>query len=466
MEIQFWIKLVILLFALNLSVVVMMQRRRPSDAWAWILVLVFVPVMGILLYYLFGFPAKDRPLISDERLQILKSYTAPLCTEGEDRVNPLIPLLQRVNQSYPTRGNGIEFYTAFADMFQALKADIQAARHHIHLEFFQIESDPVGDELSDLLINKVKEGVEVRVIYDAAACWLVPRSFYRRMQNGGVQIKAFNPIFPILSPFSNYRDHRKVVVIDGKIGFTGGMNIAERYLLGVRGGIWRDTHIRMIGPSVSELQTAFLSDWQFTRKEWIHDDVYYPVPLRSDQNLLIQMISSNPTDSWRVMDLSISQTIFSSRRYLYLQSPYFLPSESIRVSLHAAALSGVDVRVMIPTQPDKGHITINASRWYVEQMLQAGVRFYFYDNGYMHSKTIVSDDQVTSIGSVNIDSRSLSQAFEIDAFIYDSEVALHQKQLFLDDIKFCHELDLKTWQQRPRWDRVKESFCHLLAPLL
>ena len=466
MEIQFWIKLVILLFALNLSVVVMMQRRRPSDAWAWILVLVFVPVMGILLYYLFGFPAKDRPLISDERLQILKSYTAPLRTEGEDGVNPLIPLLQRVNQSYPTRGNGIEFYTAFADMFQALKADIQAARHHIHLEFFQIESDPVGDELSDLLINKVKEGVEVRVIYDAAACWLVPRSFYRRMQNGGVQIKAFNPIFPILSPFSNYRDHRKVVVIDGKIGFTGGMNIAERYLLGVRGGIWRDTHIRMIGPSVSELQTAFLSDWQFTRKEWIHDDVYYPVPLRSDQNLLIQMISSNPTDSWRVMDLSISQTIFSSRRYLYLQSPYFLPSESIRVSLHAAALSGVDVRVMIPTQPDKGHITINASRWYVEQMLQAGVRFYFYDNGYMHSKTIVSDDQVTSIGSVNIDSRSLSQAFEIDAFIYDREVALHQKQLFLDDIKFCHELDLKTWQQRPRWDRVKESFCHLLAPLL
>ena len=466
MEIQFWIKLVILLFALNLSVVVMMQRRRPSDAWAWILVLVFVPVMGILLYYLFGFPAKDRPLISDERLQILKSYTAPLCTEGEDGVNPLIPLLQRVNQSYPTRGNGIEFYTAFADMFQALKADIQAARHHIHLEFFQIESDPVGDELSDLLINKVKEGVEVRVIYDAAACWLVPRSFYRRMQNGGVQIKAFNPIFPILSPFSNYRDHRKVVVIDGKIGFTGGMNIAERYLLGVRGGIWRDTHIRMIGPSVSELQTAFLSDWQFTRKEWIHDDVYYPVPLRSDQNLLIQMISSNPTDSWRVMDLSISQIIFSSRRYLYLQSPYFLPSESIRVSLHAAALSGVDVRVMIPTQPDKGHITINASRWYVEQMLQAGVRFYFYDNGYMHSKTIVSDDQVTSIGSVNIDSRSLSQAFEIDAFIYDREVALHQKQLFLDDIKFCHELDLKTWQQRPRWNRVKESFCHLLAPLL
>ena len=455
-----------MLFALNLSVVVMMQRRRPSDAWAWILVLVFVPVMGILLYYLFGFPAKDRPLISDERLQILKSYTAPLCTEGEDGVNPLIPLLQRVNQSYPTRGNGIEFYTAFADMFQALKADIQAARHHIHLEFFQIESDPVGDELSDLLINKVKEGVEVRVIYDAAACWLVPRSFYRRMQNGGVQIKAFNPIFPILSPFSNYRDHRKVVVIDGKIGFTGGMNIAERYLLGVRGGIWRDTHIRMIGPSVSELQTAFLSDWQFTRKEWIHDDVYYPVPLRSDQNLLIQMISSNPTDSWRVMDLSISQTIFSSRRYLYLQSPYFLPSESIRVSLHAAALSGVDVRVMIPTQPDKGHITINASRWYVEQMLQAGVRFYFYDNGYMHSKTIVSDDQITSIGSVNIDSRSLSQAFEIDAFIYDREVALHQKQLFLDDIKFCHELDLKTWQQRPRWDRVKESFCHLLAPLL
>ena len=444
----------------------MMQHRRPSDAWAWILVLIFVPVLGILLYYLFGFPAKDRPLISDERLQILKSYTAPLRIEGENDVCHLIPLLQNVNQSYPTRGNGMEFFTAFADMFQALKADIQAARHHIHLEFFQIESDPVGDELSNLLINKVKEGVEVRVIYDAAACWLVPRSFYRRMQNGGVHVKAFNPIFPILSPFSNYRDHRKVVVIDGQIGYTGGMNIAERYLLGIRGGVWRDTHIRLIGPSVSELQTAFLSDWQFTRKEWIHDDVYYPEPLHSNQNLLVQMISSNPTDLWRVMDLSISQTIFMSRRYVYLQSPYFLPSEAIRKSLYSAALSGTDVRVMIPTRPDKGHITINASRWYVEQMLQAGVRFYFYDNGYMHSKTIVSDDFITSIGSVNIDSRSLSQAFEIDAFIYDREVALHQKQLFLEDTKYCHELNLETWQQRPRWDRVKESFCRLLAPLL
>ena len=216
MEIQFWIKLIILLFALNLSTVVMMQHRRPSDAWAWILVLIFVPVLGILLYYLFGFPAKDRPLITDERLQTLKSHTAPLQTKGEEGASHLIPLLQNVSQSYPTRGNGMKFHTTFADMYQTLKADIQAARHHIHLEFFQIESDPVGDDLSNLLINKVKEGVEVRVIYDAAACWLVPRSFYRRMQNGGVQVKAFNPIFPILSPFSNYRDHRKVVVIDGR----------------------------------------------------------------------------------------------------------------------------------------------------------------------------------------------------------------------------------------------------------
>ncbi|MBO4642051.1 MAG: cardiolipin synthase [Bacteroidaceae bacterium] len=466
MIIQFWIRLVILLFALNLSVVVMMQRRRPSDAWAWILVLIFVPVLGILLYYLFGFPAKDRPLITDERLQTLKSHTAPLQAKGEEGVSHLIPLLQNVSQSYPTRGNGMKFHTTFADMYQTLKADIQAARHHVHLEFFQIESDPVGDDLSNLLISKVKEGVEVRVIYDAAACWLVPRSFYRRMQNGGVQVKAFNPIFPILSPFSNYRDHRKVVVIDGQIGYTGGMNIAERYLLGIRGGVWRDTHIRLTGPSVSELQTAFLSDWQFTRKEWICDDIYYPEPLHSNQNLLMQIISSNPTDSWRVMDLSISQTIFSSRHYLYLQSPYFLPSEAIRSALFSAALSGIDVRVMIPTRPDKGHITINASRWHVEQMLQAGVRFYFYDNGYMHSKTIVSDDFITSIGSVNIDSRSLSQAFEIDAFIYDREIALHQKQLFLEDTKYCHELNLETWQQRPRWEHVKESFCRLLAPLL
>jgi len=466
MTLPLWLNIVIIVFALNIAILVLTQHRRPTETLAWILVLYFLPILGILLYYFFGVPAMIRPLISNERINELKGNSEPYRVKDiDEQQHRLIPLLENVNRAFPIGGNSIRVFTVCRDMFKAMKQDIIDARHHVHMEFFMIESDMVGNAFADILIEKVKQGVEVRLMYDAAACIQVPGKFFRRMKEGGVQVEAFSPIFPHLSPFSNYRNHRKVLVVDGVIGYVGGMNLAERYLMGINGGVWRDTHVRIEGPAVTELQTTFLTDWQFAGDDWVHDKVYYPEQANAG-NLVMQVVTSNPTSEWRVMDLSYSEIIYTATDYVYLQSPYFVPSEAIRKALYAAALSGVDVRIMIPTRPDKGWIVIYASRWYIEPMLEAGVRVFFYDNGYLHAKSIVADDKVTTVGSVNIDHRSISQSFEVTAFIYDKEVANEQKQIFLDDLQYCHEIRLDEWRKRSKWERVKESVFRLGAPIL
>ena len=469
MTLPIWLNIVVIIFALNIAVVVLTQHRRPTETLAWILMLYFLPVLGILLYYFFGVPAMLRPLISRERLAELKSHTAAYRTshpaeEGEGWTR-LIKMLENNNRADLVGGNSIRVFTVCGDMFEAMKEDILAARHHVHIMFFMIEHDIVGDAFADILIDKVRQGVEVRLMYDAAACIGVPRSFFRRMKEGGVQVEAFSPLFPHLSPFSNYRNHRKVLVVDGVVGYAGGMNLAERYLKGIRGGVWRDTHLRIEGPAVTELQTTFLTDWQFASDKWVHDKAYYP-PQPKAGNLLMQVVTSNPTAKFRIMDLSYSQILYTATRYVYLQSPYLVPSEAICKALYAAAFSGVDVRVMIPTYPDKGWVVIYASRWYIEQMLDAGVRVFFYDNGYLHSKTIVADDRICTVGSVNIDHRSISQSFEVTAFIYDAETAQQQRQTFLDDLRYCHEIKKNEWRRRSRWQRLKEIVCRLAAPIL
>ncbi len=460
-----WLNIVILLVAIHLTLVVLMEHRRPTTALAWILVLVLLPVVGIVMYYLFGVSVRNKHLIDRSKFVELKMHTAPYEKKGVSGYSQLIPMMLNVNHSYPTWGNDLKVYTLFQDMLDDLKADMERARHHIHFEFFKIESDEVGRDISEVLIRKAQEGVEVRVMYDAAACWLVPPHFYRRLSNGGVKVEAFSPIFPILSPFANYRNHRKIVVVDGKVGYTGGMNIAERYLKGISSGIWRDTHMRITGPAVTELQTAFLGDWFLTSKEWISSEVYYPAQ-RCNGNKLMQVVISNPTSQWRVMDLSLSEMISAAQEYVYLQTPYFVPSDAIRKSLYGAAWAGVDVRLMIPAKPDVGMLVSNASKWYLQQMMEAGVRVFLYDKGFLHAKTVVSDDKVVSIGSVNIDNRSVTQSFEINTFTYDQEFAREQREVFLRDMESCHELDLNSWMERPYFQRFKESVARLFAPLL
>ena len=465
-----WLDILLALVVASTVTLVITQNRHPVKTLAWMMVLVFLPVIGLVLYFFFGIDNKHRRLISDADLARLKSHTLSLAEtlpppEYDDRDADLVNLLRTTNKACPMPGNAVRVYTEFGTMLSDLLDDMRAARDHIHFEFFKIEDDPVGRAIEEVFVEKIREGVEVRVQYDDAAN-LDRKRFFRRLRDEGVQVQPFlKVVIPFISSDTNYRNHRKLVVIDGRIGYTGGMNIAERYLKGIRGGVWRDTHMRVEGPAVSEMQTCFIVDWQFSSRQVLDACRYYP-ELSPKGSVTLQVATGGPMDEWRVIMQGIVQMIASSREYVYVQSPYLVPTEPVLLALRNAALSGVDVRVMIPYRGDKGIIVPLASRSYVDEVTAAGVKVYFYTGGYMHSKAIVCDDRVSTIGSTNMDVRSYEQDFEINAFIYDRKVAVALRKAFLHDQLDSWLVDPVKWAGRSWFKRYKESLARLLSPLL
>ena len=465
-----WLDILLALVVASTVTLVITQNRHPVKTLAWMMVLVFLPVIGLVLYFFFGIDNKHRRLISDADLARLKSHTLSLAEtlpppEYDDRDADLVNLLRTTNKACPMPGNAVRVYTEFGTMLSDLLDDMRSARDHIHFEFFKIEDDPVGRAIEEVFVEKIREGVEVRVQYDDAAN-LDRKRFFRRLRDEGVQVQPFlKVVIPFISSDTNYRNHRKLVVIDGRIGYTGGMNIAERYLKGIRGGVWRDTHMRVEGPAVSEMQTCFIVDWQFSSRQILDACRYYP-ELSPKGSVTLQVATGGPMDEWRVIMQGIVQMIASSREYVYVQSPYLVPTEPVLLALRNAALSGVDVRVMIPYRGDRGIIVPLASRSYVDEVTAAGVKVYFYSGGYMHSKAIVCDDRVSTIGSTNMDVRSYEQDFEINAFIYDREVAVTLRKAFLHDQLDSWLVDPAKWAGRSWFKRYKESLARLLSPLL
>ena len=465
-----WLDILLALVVASTVTLVITQNRHPVKTLAWMMVLVFLPVIGLVLYFFFGIDNKHRRLISDANLARLKSHAFSLAEtlpppEYDDRDADLVNLLRTTNKACPMPGNAVRVYTEFGTMLSDLLDDMRSARDHIHFEFFKIEDDSVGRAIEEVFVEKVREGVEVRVQYDDAAN-LDRKRFFRRLRDEGVQVQPFlKVVIPFISSDTNYRNHRKLVVIDGRIGYTGGMNIAERYLKGIRGGVWRDTHMRVEGPAVSEMQTCFIVDWQFSSRQILDACRYYP-ELSPKGSVTLQVATGGPMDEWRVIMQGIVQMIASSREYVYVQSPYLVPTEPVLLALRNAALSGVDVRVMIPYRGDKGIIVPLASRSYVDEVTAAGVKVYFYSGGYMHSKAIVCDDRVSTIGSTNMDVRSYEQDFEINAFIYDREVAVALRKAFLHDQLDSWLVDPVKWAGRSWFKRYKESLARLLSPLL
>lgn len=465
-----WLDILLALVVASTVTLVITQNRHPVKTLAWMMVLVFLPVIGLVLYFFFGIDNKHRRLISDADLARLKSHALSLAEtlsppEYDDRDADLVNLLRTTNKACPMPGNAVRVYTEFGTMLSDLLDDMRSARDHIHFEFFKIEDDSVGRAIEEVFVEKIREGVEVRVQYDDAAN-LDRKRFFRRLRDEGVQVQPFlKVVIPFISSDTNYRNHRKLVVIDGRIGYTGGMNIAERYLKGIRGGVWRDTHMRVEGPAVSEMQTCFIVDWQFSSRQVLDACRYYPA-LSPKGPVTLQVATGGPMDEWRVIMQGIVQMIASSREYVYVQSPYLVPTEPVLLALRNAALSGVDVRVMIPYRGDRGIIVPLASRSYVDEVTAAGVKVYFYSGGYMHSKAIVCDDRVSTIGSTNMDVRSYEQDFEINAFIYDREVAVTLRKAFLHDQLDSWLVDPVKWAGRSWFKRYKESLARLLSPLL
>ncbi len=342
----------ILTVVLGTILVIITENRNPVKTIAWCMALIFMPFIGIILYISFGMDNRHRRLIRKEEYDRLKGMTETMqrddISDIPKRHRPLATMLHQANRAYPLSGNDVEIMTDFTTMSDRLVSDIENARHHINILFFKFEDDTAGRKVAEAMIRKAEEGVQVRLIYDEAGNMMVPRRFYRILREHGIQVRGFIRIFlPILSRDYNSRNHRKVVVIDGKIGYMGGMNVAQRYAEGLKWGIWRDTHIRITGPAVSELQTSFLTDWKFTKGDDPDLDVMYPYNHPCGDTLM-QIVTGGSMDRWNIMMQAYMTAIASARSYTYLQSPYFIPPEPLMRVMQNAALSGVDVRIMIP----------------------------------------------------------------------------------------------------------------------
>lgn len=471
-----WIFLLIYIMVIvSIIVTILMDNRQPAKTMAWVMVLLFVPVAGIILYIFFGQNTRKMRFISQRSLdQLSKRQMLEFVEQRElrmpDKFQSLVRLFTNQSLALPFKDNEAEFYTDGYQFFPALLQAISRARHHIHLETYIFDDDPLGRLIADALIQKAKEGVEIRVIYDDVGCWRVPSAFFERMKKAGIDVCAFMPVkFPAFTSKVNYRNHRKICVIDGIEGFTGGMNIALRYVKGMRNGTlpWRDTHMRLRGSIVYALQRAFLVDWYFVDRTLVTNRKYYPsMPWKISNDCLAQMVTSSPIAPWPDIMQGYVRILLEAKSYVYMESPYFLPTEPVLFAMRTAALASVDVRLMVPHHSDS-HFLEWASLSYVVETLAAGVKIKLYEGGFNHSKLLVADDEVSTCGSTNIDFRSFENNFESNVFFYDRQMALRIKELYMaDEAQSVDFNDVDTLRHRPYLHRLTESLFRLLAPLL
>jgi cardiolipin synthase len=457
---------------LGTVIVVVLDNRNPVKTIAWILVLMFLPVVGLLFYFFFGRSRRRERIISRKSFnRLLKKPMAEYLSQSKIELpapyDSLSHLFEHTNQSLLFDGNEVEVYTDGISKLDALIHELYRATHHIHMEYYIFEDDAVGRLVRDVLIDKARQGVEVRVICDDLGCWHVSTAFFERMREEGIEVRQFLKVrFPLFTSRVNYRNHRKLVVIDGCVGFVGGMNLAHRYMRGVDWGVWRDTHIRIFGRAVHGLQTAFLLDWYFVDRTLITASKYFPrIESVATPGVVMQIVTSDPVGPWREIMQGMVKAVLSAKRYFYIQTPYFLPTEQLLFAMQTAAMSGVDVRLMIPQRADS-RIIHWASRSYLADVLRAGVKVYFYEKGFLHSKLMVTDDMLSSVGSVNLDFRSFEHNFEVNAFMYDAATAQRMKEIFVADQRESTQIYLKNWERRSWRQKTVESVVRLLAPLL
>ena len=455
---------------IGLVLIVLLENRNPLKTIPWVIVLVFIPGIGLIVYYFFG--RNDRRLRIVSR-RMYKRFRKQIRAEFQPQdvgaipavYHPLAKLLNNSNYSAVFSGSQLSFFTEGKAKFEALLTDIAQARHHIHLQYYIFENDKIGNRVKDALIKKAQEGVEVRVLYDDVGSWSAKKHFHRSMKEKGIEVfSILRVVFPILTSKVNYRNHRKVVIIDGQIGYMGGMNIADRYVDGNKIGPWRDTHFRIVGPSVYGLQSSFILDWYAVSNQLVKGKKYYP-DLQKYTDAKMQIVTTGPTGQWHTLMQAFIFCISNAKKYIYIQTPYFLPTEALNQALQMAALGGIDVRLMIPKYSDTKSAQ-KASYSYVDKMLRAGVKVYFYTKGFLHSKLLLTDDQVCCFGSSNFDFRSFEHNYEINAFVYQKEFALKMKAMYMHDTVDCEQILYPAWRKRPIAAKLAESFMRLFAPLL
>lgn len=461
------------LIVLIVMLKVLMDNRQPSKTMAWLLVLWFIPLLGIILYFFFGQNTRKERMISQRSLdQLTKRAMLEFAEQRDLRIpetyRPLMSLFKNQSMALPFKDNEVEIYTSGYEFFPSLLHEISKARDHIHIDIFIFADDALGNLIADALIDKAKEGVEVRVIYDDVACWKVRGSFYERMRDAGIDVHAFMPVkFPAFTSKVNYRNHRKLVIIDGKVGFIGGMNFATRYVKGTGKLAWRDTHLKVRGGAVYAIQRAFLVDWYFVDRTLVTDRKYYPeLDMRISNDCLAQVVTSSPISPWPDIMQGYVRVLLEAKHYVYMESPYFLPTEPILFAMRTASLAGVDVRLMIPLKSDS-RIVDRSSISYVMETLEAGVKVYLYKAGFNHSKLMICDDSLCTCGSTNVDFRSFEHDFESNIFFYDRGMALRMKEVFLNDQANSLLIDeVREVEHQSFFSRLWESILRVVSPLM
>ena len=475
--------LVSLFLVLNIVLagfVIFLERRDAGATWAWLLVLFFVPVAGFILYLIFGqnlsrkkiFEWKDKNKIgimeiAKYQVELLKKGEFPFHDNRTARYKDLIYMLLVNDRAVLTQDNKVEIFTDGYDKFRSLLNDIMDAEDHIHLVYYIMRNDELGNELLEALVLKAKEGVEVRVLYDAMGSRRLPRKFFRPLIEAGGKVSAFFPaIIPHLNLQVNYRNHRKLAIMDGRIGYIGGFNIGDEYLgLNQRFGYWRDTHLKIMGKAVYAMQTRFILDWnQASSSKISYADRLFP-EMDAMGETDVQIVSSGPDSEWEQIKYGYLKLINSAKDYLYIQTPYFIPDASVLDAIKIAALSGVDVRLMIPNKPDHAFVYW-ATYSNVGELLKTGAKVYIYDNGFIHAKTMIADGKIATVGTANIDVRSFRLNFEVNAFLYDHILVEELVHIFGKDMELSRELTLEEYQNRPLYIRFKESVSRLLSPIL
>jgi len=493
MSLKIFIVLIILsyLVGILISMNILLENRDPSKTLSWMMMFVLLPGLGIIMYVVSGrnirkhkiFKAKEKNKRIDNR-QIFRNFEFAKNIVANQKVRlaqgnlfdesdspekkRVVGLLLNLGKFPYTSNNKIECYRDGREKFYSMMEDMKSAHDHIHLEYFIIKDSKIGRQIKDILVAKAKEGVEVKILYDDLACWRfkVHRRFLKDLKKAGVKCAAFLPTkFPLLGGQMNYRNHRKIAVIDGYIGYTGGLNIGDEYVsLYDRFGYWRDSHLRIEGVATHMLQMIFMMDWYLTTGE-ILDDYKYTPKLDYKGDSQIQIVGTGPDSKWEDIHYAFFSAITQAKKCVYIETPYFIPDESLLKAIKTAALAGVDVRIIFPKTID--HYIVNiASYSYFEEVLRAGGRVFLYEKGFLHAKVVIVDDEIVSVGSSNIDLRSFMLNFEVNAFIYDKKAIEIVKDQFYDDQDESVELDLENFRTRNVAVRLLESVARLFSPLL
>jgi cardiolipin synthase len=473
-----FVAMVIVVWAIAMAIVVVLERRSPAATMAWILVLALVPIFGWLIYTLIGPRRLERKRLKRKTSRKVIEEAVGAILEIDDAApyhhrSQLARLAQNLGEAGPLRAQAIDIYTEGAAAFAEIFAAIEGARHHVHLEYYIWEPGRLGTQLRDLLIARAQAGIEIRLILDGTGAAGIKESFLRPLRAVGAQVAWFNPVRlrSLRRRRADFRSHRKIVVVDGTVAFTGGMNVADDQTATFTGAAaWRDTHLRLAGSAVRALQRIFAEDWYFTTNRTLAGGPYYPAPASPARpgesgGEVVQVIGSGPDGDAFAIHKMLFAAITQATERLWVTTPYFVPDEAIMSALLTTALRGVDVQLLVPDHGDSRLVDL-AARSYYPELLRAGGRVFLYQPRFLHAKTMVVDDDLAIVGSANLDNRSFRLDFEVAVVCYGGSINARLDHAFRDDLSHARELSLADVARVPLWSRLGQATARLMSPLL